>query len=80
MALNIYNPNLPMKQASPVGHVGPNAHVYLPVGGYSFFSGQQYTFLTGRIPQRSSRIFNGTTKPNTFRKDASYCPVSPTAL
>lgn len=75
MPIQFYNPNVIGKQATPEGHIGPNANVFLPYR-YWFASGRQITFLTGELPQRRSRILNGTTKPDTFRKDASDCPLA----
>lgn len=75
--MQFWNPNLISKQATPEGHAGVNASIFLPFYQYGrwFPSGQQLTFLTSEIPQRSSRILNGLSRPNTFRKDASSCPV-----
>lgn len=82
--MELFNPNVIGRQATPEGHVGQNAHVFIPfggiVGGYWFASGLELTFLTGEIRQRSSSIINGLSRPNSFRKDASSCNGAPTAV
>lgn len=76
--MQFFNPNITPKAATPEGHAGANAAVYLPFyeHSYWFANGLQYTFHSAEIPQRSSRILNGLKRPNTFRKDASSCPVA----
>jgi hypothetical protein len=72
--MHFYNPLSPLKPATPEGHAGRYAHIYLPFYGYWFASGQQYTFLTGEIVQRPSRPVLGLSRPDTFRKDCCDCP------
>lgn len=77
-----FNPLNPvnMKPATPEGHAGPYAHVFLPFYGFWFPSGQQYSFNTGEIRQRASRPLNGLTRPDSFQKDCCGCGASQTAV
>lgn len=75
--MNFFNPNVTVKSATIEGHTGANAGFYLPFSefGYWFASGQEVTFLTGEITQRSSKPLLGLSRPNTFQKDCCGCPV-----
>lgn len=75
-----YNPLTAVKPATPEGHTGRYAHIYLPFYGYWFASGQEYTFASGEIIQRASRPLMGLTRPDSFRKDCCGCPGSVGAL
>lgn len=78
MSLSLFNPLHIPKVATPEGHTGPHARLFLPFYqyGYWFANGQQLSFIHAELPQRSSRLLNGLTRPDTFRKDASSCPVA----
>lgn len=74
----LFNPNRGQSRAvTPEGHAGPNVFIPLPFYANGFWSpsGRKLTFLTGEIIQRKSRPNMGLTRPDTFRKDASSCPV-----
>lgn len=79
--MEIFNPNIISKQATVEGHAGENASFFLPFyeKGRWYPSGLELTFLSTEIVQKSSRIHNGLSRPDTFRKDASSCPIG-TAL
>lgn len=76
-----FNPNLIGRPATPEGHVGVNANIFLPFYSYGrwYASGKQLTYLTAEIRQKRSRPVLGLTRPDTFRKDASSCPIAITA-
>lgn len=75
MAIVLYNPYSKQNQTTIEGHVGAAFHFMLP---YALFnpSGLQIASSSGEAPQRTARVINGVTRPDTFRKDASQCPVA----
>lgn len=75
--VQLFNPNLTPKSVTPEGHTGADAFMFLPFYAYGYWSpsGRQLTFLTGELKQKSSRVLNGISRPDVFRKDASSCPT-----
>ena len=55
------------------GWAGPNASIYLPFFGRYFFSGAQYVFPGGTVPQSRQAFLAGSTKPNTYTKYNGFC-------
>ena len=82
MSIEFFNPNIIRKSTTPEGHAGENVFIFLPFYEYGYWSpsGRQLTFLSGEIVQKSSRPVQGITRPDSFRKDASSCPIAPTVL
>lgn len=82
MSLELYNPNVITKPQTPEGHSGDNVFMFLPFYAYGYWSpsGRQLTFLGSEIPQRSSRPVMGLARPDTFRKDASSCPIAASVI
>lgn len=55
------------------GFTGANAKIYLPFHGFLFASGETITFPNSTIAQDETPFLAGTTKPDTFQKDGSWC-------